>query len=136
MTLSNKLREMDIPITAQRLAVMRTVESHPHTTADKIIDLVSKDIGTISRQAVYNVLALLEQKGLVRKIQPAGSAARYETLVEDNHQHLICRRCGKMVDVNCSAKKLPTVQTADRAGFLIDRAELIYWGICPACQKS
>jgi Fur family ferric uptake transcriptional regulator len=128
------LREQGVHVTAQRLAVMRAVAARPHATADEIADAVRNEIGAISRQAVYDALSMLSEKGLIRRIQPAGSPARYEDRVGDNHHHLICRACGKTVDVDCALGEAPCLKASDDAGYLIDEAEVIYWGICPACR--
>jgi Fe2+ or Zn2+ uptake regulation protein len=127
------LRENGIPVTAQRLAVLRAVRDHCHGTADQIAEEVRRQIGTISRQAVYDALGLLTRKDLLRRIQPAGSAALYEDRVGDNHHHAICRSCGKTVDVDCSVGKAPCLTASDCSGYKIDEAEVIYWGTCPAC---
>ena len=132
--LKEQFRERGIPITAQRLAVMRAVSEHPHGTVELITESVKKDLGTVSRQAVYDSLALLSEKGLLNRIQPAGSPARYEDRVGDNHHHLICRNCGKTVDVDCAVGRTPCLTAAKDHGFVIDEAEVIYWGICPDCQ--
>lgn len=128
------LRRHGLQVTAQRLAVMRAVSNHPHATADELIDDVRAVIGSISRQAVYDTLSILAEKNLVRRIQPAGSAARYEDRVDDNHHHLICRGCGKMVDIDCTVGVKPCLTAKDDHGFEIDEAEVIYWGRCPECQ--
>lgn len=120
-------------VTAQRLAVMRAVSGRSHSTADDIEKIVRAEIGAISRQAVYDVLGTLTDKGLLRRIQPAGSPARYEDRVDDNHHHLICRSCGRMVDVDCAVGETPCLTAAADSGFEIDEAEVIYWGRCPAC---
>jgi len=127
------LRAHGIPVTAHRLAVLRAVSGRPHSTADAIAEDVRAEIGTISRQAVYNVLGVLAEKRLIRRIQPAGSPARYENRVGDNHHHLICRTCGKTVDVDCAVGETPCLTADDNAGFQIDEAEVIYWGTCPEC---
>jgi len=127
------LREHGVPITAQRLAVMRAVSRRPHGTADAIAEDVRAEIGAISRQAVYNALGTLAEKGLIRRIQPAGSPSLHERRVGDNHHHLICRTCGKTVDVDCAVGEAPCLTAADSAGFRIDEAEVIYWGTCPEC---
>ncbi|MCC6145538.1 MAG: transcriptional repressor [Candidatus Hydrogenedentes bacterium] len=128
------LRAHGLHVTAQRLAVMRAVAARPHATADDIADVVRNEIGAISRQAVYDALSMLSEKGLIRRIQPSGSPARYEDRVGDNHHHLICRNCGKTVDVDCAMGEAPCLKASDDAGYLIDEAEVIYWGICPACR--
>ena len=129
-------RELGLPVTAQRIAVLQAVVACPHSTAEAIADEVRLSIGAISRQAVYNVLATLTDKGLLRRIQPAGSPARYESRVGDNHHHLICRRCGKTTDVDCAIGKAPCLIPSDPSGFQIDEAEVIYWGTCPACLMT
>ena len=134
-TLKNQLRQNGMQVTAQRLATMRAVAFHPHATADELTDDVRSVIGAISRQAVYDTLAALVEKNLVRRIQPSGSAARYEDRVGDNHHHLICRDCGTVVDVDCSAGAAPCLTVSDAHGFRIDEAEVIYWGLCASCQK-
>ncbi|MGZ4617480.1 MAG: Fur family transcriptional regulator [Frankiaceae bacterium] len=123
-------------VTAQRLAVLQAVSDRPHSTADEIYTVVRAEIGAISRQAVYDALAALTDKGLFRRIQPAGSSARYESRVGDNHHHLICRTCGRMVDVDCAVGDTPCLTAADGWGFEIDEAEVIYWGRCPECLAA
>ncbi|MEM6797365.1 MAG: Fur family transcriptional regulator [Acidobacteriota bacterium] len=128
------LRENGLQVTAQRLAIMRAVGSHPHATADELIEEVRAEIGSISRQAVYDTLGALVDKSLIRRIQPAGSAARYEDRVGDNHHHLICRGCGSTVDIDCTVGKAPCLSAVHDHGFEIDEAEVIFWGYCPGCQ--
>ncbi len=130
------LREHGLQVTAQRLAILRAVSSRPHATADELIDDVRKVIGSISRQAVYNTLSVLVEKNLVRRIQPAGSSARYEDRVGDNHHHLICRGCGTTFDIDCALGEAPCLVADGDHGFEIDEAEVIYWGRCPACLKA
>jgi len=127
------LREHGIQVTAQRLAVLRTVSSRPHSTADAICDDVRAAIGAISRQAVYDTLGMLVEKNLIRRIQPAGSPARYEDRVGDNHHHIICRTCGETVDVACAVGEAPCLNPDAGSGFQIDEVEVIYWGTCPEC---
>ena len=127
------LREHGLPVTAQRLAVLRAVSGRPHSTADTIAEDVRVEIGAVSRQAVYNALGMLAENGLIRRIQPAGSAARYEDRVGDNHHHLICRSCGETVDVDCAVGDTPCLTAGDNMGYEIDEAEVIYWGTCPEC---
>ena len=134
--LADQLRERKIPVTAQRLAVMRAVDKSPHSTADTIIEIARGELGAISRQAGYNVLGMLSENGLIRRIQPAGSAARYESRVGDNHHHLVCRECGLTVDVDCAVGYTPCLTPSDDAGFIVDEAEVTYWGLCPECQKK
>jgi Fur family ferric uptake transcriptional regulator len=130
------LRRHGLQVTAQRLAVLRAVSDRPHRTADDIYNIVLAEIGAISRQAVYDALGVLTDKGLVRRIQPAGSPARYEDRVGDNHHHLICRTCGRMVDVDCAVGYTPCLTAADSSGYEIDEAEVIYWGRCPDCVTT
>ncbi len=127
------LRKHGVQVTAQRLAVLRAVSVQPHGTAHDIADVVRAEIGVISRQAVYDALGMLADKGLIRRIQPAGSPARYEDRVGDNHHHLICRTCGRMVDVDCAVGATPCLTAADDSGYEIDEAEVLYWGRCPEC---
>ena len=127
------LRRHGVQVTAQRLAVLAAVSRRPHGTADDVAKVVRAEIGVISRQAVYDALGLLAEKGLIRRIQPAGSPARYEDRASDNHHHLICRGCGRMVDVDCAVGATPCLTPADHAGYEIDEAEVIYWGRCPGC---
>jgi Fur family ferric uptake transcriptional regulator len=130
------LRRHGIQVTAQRLAVLRAVAGHPHVTADGVAEVVKGEIGAISRQSVYDALALLVTEGLVRRIQPAGSPARFEARVGDNHHHVICRICGQMVDVDCAVGSVPCLTAADDKGYEIDEAEVIYWGRCPTCASQ
>ena len=130
------LRQHGVRVTAQRLAIMHSVRSRPHATADEVADDVRSVIGSISRQAVYDTLGVLVEKQLVRRIQPAGSSARYEGRVGDNHHHLICRGCGTTVDIDCAVGYTPCLTADDDHGFAIDEAEVIYWGNCPSCQKT
>src|SRR5262249_38095331 len=131
-----RLRRHGLQVTAQRLAVLRAVSERPHRTADDISDAVRAEIGAISRQAVYDALATFTDRGLVRRIQPAGSPARYESRVGDNHHHLICRTCNRMVDVDCAVGDTPCLTAADDWGYEIDEAEVIYWGRCPECVAA
>lgn len=130
------LREHGVQVTAQRLAVLRAVSARPHCTADGVAEAVRAEIGAISRQAVYDALGVLAEKGIIRRIQPAGSAALYENRVGDNHHHLICRTCGKTVDVDCAVGDMPCLTPADASGYQIDEAEVIYWGTCPDCRAA
>lgn len=134
--LAETLRSHGLQVTAQRLAVMRAVSAHPHVTADAVVDEVRADLGTISRQAVYDALTALVDKGLVRRIQPIGSPARYEDRVGDNHHHLVCRACGMVVDVDCAVGFAPCLTAANSMGFEIDEAEVAYWGRCPDCRNT
>ncbi len=133
---ANLLREQGLQVTAQRLAVLQAVSARPHCRMDDVAEYVRAEIGTISRQAVYDALGILAEKGLIRRIQPAGSAALYEDRVGDNHHHVICRTCGKTVDVDCAIGDTPCLTAADNSGYQIDEAEVIYWGICPECLAA
>jgi len=130
------LRRHGLHVTAQRLAVLRAVSGGPHSTADDIYRHARAEIGAISCQAVYNALSALTDKGVLRRIQPAGSPARYEDRVADNHHHLICRTCSRMVDVDCAVGETPCLTAADDSGYEIDEAEVIYWGRCPDCVAA
>ncbi len=127
------LRRHGLHVTAQRLAVLAAVDGRPHSTADDLHVVVRADLGAISRQTVYDVLGTLTERGLLRRIQPAGSSARYENRVGDNHHHLICRSCNRMLDVDCAVGYTPCLTAADDSGFEVDEAEVIYWGRCPDC---
>ena len=130
------LRLRGIQVTAQRLAVLRAVSGRPHTTADEVADVVRAQIGAISRQSVYDALGVLVAGGLIRRIQPAGSPARFEARVGDNHHHVICRVCGRTADVDCAVGAAPCLKAADTRGYEIDEAEVIYWGRCPKCTTK
>lgn len=130
------LREHGVQVTAQRIAVLHAVATHPHGSADEIATAVRGGIGSISRQAVYDALSVLSEKGIIRRIQPAGSPARFEDRVGDNHHHLACRLCGRLVDVPCVVGSAPCLDVADDAGFEIDEAEVVYWGRCPECRAE
>ena len=130
------LREHGLQVTAQRLAVLQAVSDRPHCTAEKVAEDVRAEIGAISKQAVYDALGMLADKGLIRRIQPAGSPALYEDRVGDNHHHVICRICGRTADVDCAVGQAPCLTAADDSGYEIDEAEVIYWGRCPKCLSA
>jgi len=130
------LRERGIQVTAQRLAVLRAVTAEPHITADAVAEAVRSEIGAISLQSVYDALNVLVTEKLIRRIQPAGSAALFEDRVGDNHHHLICRVCGRVVDVDCAVGRAPCLKASDSSGFDIDEAEVAFWGRCPDCLKQ
>jgi Fur family transcriptional regulator, stress-responsive regulator len=130
------LRAATLRVTRPRVAVLTTVYQHPHADTSSIIDAVRKDFGEVSHQTVYDVLDALTAAGLVRRIQPSGSVARYESRVGDNHHHIVCRACGTMADVDCAAGSAPCLTASDGHGFAIDEAEVIYWGLCPACSTT
>ena len=133
---AQRLRQHGLQVTAQRLAVLRAVARRPHSTADDVDKEVRAELGSVSRQAVYDALAALADKGLLRRIQPSGSPGRYEDRVGDNHHHLICRSCNQMVDVDCAVGYTPCLTAADDSDYEIDEAEVIYWGRCPTCLKN
>jgi Fe2+ or Zn2+ uptake regulation protein len=130
------LRDHGVQVTAQRLAVLRAVASHPHGTANDVAEAVREEIGAISRQSVYDTLSVLADHGIVRRIQPAGSPARFEDRVGDNHHHLVCRICDRLVDVDCAVGYTPCLTPAHDQQFDVHEAEVVYWGICPECQAS
>ena len=127
------LRSKGLQVTAQRMATLRAVSRCHHGTAELIAAEIRSEIGAISKQAVYDALGILSEKGLIRRIQPAGSPALYEDRVGDNHHHVICRQCGRTENVDCAVGKAPCLTAANDAGFKIDEAEVIYWGLCPDC---
>lgn len=128
------LRDAALRVTAPRKAVLSAVHDHPHADTDTLLAATRTRLGSVSHQAVYDVLRALTDAGLVRRFQPAGSVARYEARVGDNHHHLVCRSCGAVRDVDCSVGDTPCLTASDNAGFTIDEAEVVYWGLCPACQ--
>lgn len=134
LSLQQQLREADLRVTRPRMAVLTAVHAHPHADTDALIRAARHELPDVSHQAVYDVLRALTDVGLVRRIQPAGSVARYEARVGDNHHHLVCRSCGTIVDIDCAVGEAPCVATADGHGYAIDEAEVIYWGRCPACS--
>jgi Fur family ferric uptake transcriptional regulator len=139
--LERTLRGAALRVTRPRLAVLAAVHAHPHADTDSIIravrvQAVREGHGEVSHQAVYDVLRALTDAGLVRRIQPMGSVARYEARVGDNHHHVVCRSCGAVADVDCAVGEAPCVTAADDAGFAIDEAEVLYWGRCPACRAA
>jgi Fe2+ or Zn2+ uptake regulation protein len=127
------LREAALRVTRPRLAVLDVVRERPHADTDTIIGAVRSRLGAVSHQAVYDVLRALTDAGLVRRIQPAGSVARYEARVGDNHHHVVCRSCGAVADVDCATGEVPCLTASDDNGFAIDEAEVVYWGRCATC---
>lgn len=130
------LRSVSLRATRQRIAVLDAVSDHPHADTESVIGAVRKREPSVSHQAVYDALAALTSAGLVRRIQPSGSVARYETRVGDNHHHLVCRSCGAITDVDCARGEAPCLEASTTNGFAIDEAEVIYWGTCPACTNQ
>jgi Fur family ferric uptake transcriptional regulator len=133
--LEQMLRGADLRVTRPRVAVLTAVHAHPHADTDSVIGVVRRELPSVSHQAVYDVLRALTTAGLVRRIQPSGSVARYEARVGDNHHHLVCRSCGAIVDVDCAVGEAPCLTASDQAGYTIDEAEVIYWGRCPTCSR-
>ncbi len=134
--LAGVLREAGLRVTGSRVAVLFEVTAGNHVTAEQVAAAVRDRDGTISTQAVYDVLGALAGAGLVRKIEPAGSPARFETRVGDNHHHAVCRACGAIVDVDCVVGEPPCVLPSDASGFVLDEAEVTFWGLCPECQTT
>lgn len=130
------LRDSALRVTRPRLAVLAAVDAHPHADTDSIIAAVRAELGEVSHQAVYDVLRALTGAGLLRRIQPSGSVARYESRVGDNHHHVVCRSCGTVADVDCAVGEVPCLTASDDQGFEIDEAEVIYWGLCPDCSTA
>ncbi|MGL6235729.1 MAG: Fur family transcriptional regulator [Segniliparus sp.] len=130
------LVDAGLRVTAPRVAVLETLASAPHATADQIASEVRARLGTVSTQAIYDALRTFEENGLVRRIEPAGSPARYETRAGDNHHHLVCRKCGKVADVDCVVGHAPCLEPAHDAGYVLDEAEVVFWGVCPECQHA
>lgn len=135
-----RLREHGLRVTRPRLAVLQALSAQPHAETGQVLDAVRRELPTVSHQAVYDCLGALTRAGLVRRIQPAGSLPRYEVRVADNHHHLVCRTCGQVSDVDCATQPAPCLTPADdvhhRAGFVVDEAEVIYWGTCAACAAA
>ncbi|MGE0066420.1 MAG: Fur family transcriptional regulator [Solirubrobacterales bacterium] len=130
------LRGADLRVTRPRLAVLNAVYERPHADTNAIVDATREDLGEVSLQAVYDVLRALTDAGLVRRIQPPGSLARYESRVGDNHHHVVCRSCGAIADVDCAAGKAPCLAASEDHGYAIDEAEVVYWGRCPECLAT
>ena len=130
------LRQHGLNVTPQRLAVLRSVSVSPHATADAIADAVRGEIGAISRKAVYDVLGVMVARGIIRRIEPAGSPTRYERRVGQNHHHLVCRSCARLDDVDCATGEAPCLVPVDDQHFVVDEAEVIYWGTCPDCLAA
>jgi Fe2+ or Zn2+ uptake regulation protein len=130
------LRGAALRVTRPRVAVLTAVHDHPHADTTSLIDVVRDDLGDVSSQAVYDVLQALTDAGLVRRIQPAGSVARYESETGDNHHHVVCRSCGAIADADCAVGAAPCLTASKDHGFAIDEAEVVYWGLCPDCSPS
>ncbi|MDS1270701.1 Fur family transcriptional regulator [Lipingzhangella sp. LS1_29] len=130
------LREAELRVTSPRIAVLSAVHDHPHADTESIFGVVRESLGAVSHQAVYDVLKALTNAGLVRRIQPQGSVARYETRVGDNHHHVVCRSCEAIADIDCAVGHAPCLTASDDHGFTIDEAEVVYWGLCPDCSTA
>lgn len=130
------LREAALRVTRPRVAVLSAVYGNPHADTDTIVGVVRRDLGKVSAQAVYDVLRVLTSAELVRRIEPAGSVARYESRVGDNHHHVVCRSCGAIADVDCAVGDTPCLTASDDHGYAIDEAEVVYWGLCPDCSTE
>ncbi|ROP28764.1 Fur family ferric uptake transcriptional regulator [Couchioplanes caeruleus] len=131
-----QLRAVSLRVTRPRLAVLAALHDHPHVDTDTVIALVRADHPTVSHQAVYDVLRALTDAGLIRRIQPAGATARYESRVADNHHHVVCRSCGAIADVDCAVGHAPCLTASNDHGFVVDEAEVVYWGTCPGCATD
>ena len=134
LDLEHSLRRAALRVTRPRLAVLTAVHQHPHADTDSLIRVVRENLGEVSHQAVYDVLRALTAGGLVRRIEPSGSVARYESRVADNHHHVVCRSCGAIADVDCAVDETPCLTASNDHGFSIDEAEVTYWGRCPDCS--
>ena len=130
------LRAASLRVTRPRVAVLSVVHEHPHADTDSVAELVRASYGEVSQQAVYDVLRALTEHGLVRRIEPSGSVALYERRVGDNHHHVVCRSCGAIEDVDCAVDYRPCLTASDDRGYLIDEAEVVYWGLCPSCRAA
>jgi len=128
-----QLRRVSLRVTQPRLAVLTALRDHPHIDTDTVLSLVRADLPAVSRQAVYDVLHALTEARLIRRIQPAGATAHYESRVGDNHHHLVCRSCGGIVDVDCAVGEAPCLTASSTSGFVVDEVEVVYWGTCPDC---
>ncbi|MEV7045977.1 Fur family transcriptional regulator [Amycolatopsis sp. NPDC051061] len=131
-----QLRAVSLRVTRPRLAVLTALRDHPHVDTETVIELVRAEHPTVSHQTIYDVLRALTDTGLVRRIQPAGATARYESRVGDNHHHVVCRTCGAIADVDCAVGHTPCLTASDDHGFVIDQAEVVYWGTCPDCAAD
>jgi len=134
--ISRRLRDAGLRVTAPRLAVLAVLADHSHATADVVGRLARERLGRVSTQAIYDVLAACTEAGLVRRIEPAGSPARFEIRTGDNHHHLVCRSCGRVTDVDCAVGTRPCLTPRDGAGYRVDEAEVVYWGLCSDCQRD
>ncbi|CAN5344866.1 Fur family transcriptional regulator [soil metagenome] len=134
--LEQELRSVELRVTRPRLSVLAAVRERPHVDTDTLIDVVRGSLGAVSHQTIYDVLRTLTAAGLLRRIQPSGSVARYESRVGDNHHHVVCRSCGEIADVDCATGAAPCLHASNDHGYAIDEAEVIYWGTCPSCSAA
>jgi Fur family ferric uptake transcriptional regulator len=134
--ISRAVRSVGLRVTAPRLGVLEVLRRTPHADTDTVIRLVRAELGSVSSQAIYNVLGTLVRVGLVRRIEPAGSVALYEVRVGDNHHHAVCRSCGATTDIDCAVRRRPCLTPSETHGYLLDEAEVTFWGLCPTCQES
>ncbi|MFG3620736.1 Fur family transcriptional regulator [Nocardia sp. NPDC047654] len=130
------LRAAGLRVTAPRIAVLDAVAARPHSDADTVAAAVRDALGSVSTQAVYDVLHACVRAGILRRIEPAGSSVRYETRIGDNHHHLVCRSCGAVADVDCAVGEAPCLDPSDAHGFVVDEAEVVFWGLCPTCRSE
>jgi Fur family transcriptional regulator, stress-responsive regulator len=130
------LRDAGLRVTGPRVAVLRALQAHPHADADTLAEVARAELGAVSIQAVYDVLRALTDAGIARRIEPAGSPARFEVRVGDNHHHVVCRSCGRIADVDCAVGHAPCLSASDHHGFAIDEAEVTYWGLCSTCSAN
>jgi Fe2+ or Zn2+ uptake regulation protein len=131
---ADQLRAVGLRVTAPRVAALDWLSGHPHATADQVADGVRRRLGSVSTQAIYDVLHACTQTGLLRRIEPAGHPARFETRTADNHHHVVCRVCGRTEDVDCVVGVAPCLDPSESAGFVVDEAEVVFWGLCPGCS--
>ncbi len=136
LEIERSLRSAQLRVTRPRIAVLTAVHENPHADTNSIIDAVGRRLDDVSHQAVYDVLQALTRAGLLRRIQPSGSLARYEARVADNHHHIVCRSCGSVADVDCAVGEVPCLTPSQHHGYTIDEAEVIYWGLCPTCSAA
>ena len=133
---AEQLRSVALRVTRPRVAVLDAVHAHPHADTETVIAAVRAELPEVSRQAVYDVLGALSAAGLLRRIQPSGHVARYESRVGDNHHHVVCRSCGIIADIDCAVGEAPCLTPSEHHGFVLDEAEVIYWGLCATCAAS
>jgi Fe2+ or Zn2+ uptake regulation protein len=134
--LAERIRSAGLRVTATRLAVLRSLARLPHSGTESVIGAVRDELGTVAPQTVYNVLHAFVEAGVVRRVEPAGSPARHELRVGDNHHHVVCRRCGRTADIDCAVGERPCLTPSETHGYLLDEAEITFWGVCPDCQQA